>query len=63
MVKVTPEVSSKAVLMVGNQKGVMVWKGSMMPAGEAVAPAANGGPNGFEIRPQQSVIQAAQHGH
>ena len=26
--------------MVGNQKGPMVWKGSTMPAGEAVAPAA-----------------------
>ena len=24
----------------GNQNGVMVWKGSMMPAGEAVMPAA-----------------------
>ena len=39
MVKVTPEVNNKAVLMVGNQKGPMVWKGSTMPAGEAVAPA------------------------
>ena len=40
MVRVTPEVSSSAVLMVGNQNGPMVWKGSTMPAGEAVAPAA-----------------------
>ena len=40
MVMVTPEVSSKAVLMVGNHSGPMVWKGSMVPAGEAVMPAA-----------------------
>ncbi len=40
MVRVTPEVSSSAVLMVGSQKGPTVWKGSTMPAGEAVAPAA-----------------------
>ena len=40
MVSVTPEVSSRAVLMVGNQKGPMVWKGSTMPAGDAVTPAA-----------------------
>ena len=39
MVKVTPDVNSKAVLMVGNQKGPMVWKGSTKPAGEVVAPA------------------------
>ena len=43
MVKVTPEVNNKAVLMVGNQNGVMVWKGSTMPAGDAVAPAAKVG--------------------
>ena len=35
---VTPDVSSNAVLIVGNQKGPMVWKGSTMPAGEVVAP-------------------------
>ena len=40
MVRVTPELSSNAVLMVGNQNGVMVWNGSMVPAGDAVAPAA-----------------------
>src|SRR3990167_2493250 len=40
MVSVTPEVSSKAVLMVGSQKGPTVWKGSTMPAGEPVTPAA-----------------------
>ena len=39
MVNVTPEDSNNAVLMVGSQNGVMVWNGSMMPAGEAVAPA------------------------
>ena len=43
MVRVTPEVNNKAVLMVGNQKGPMVWKGSIMPAGDAVAPAATDG--------------------
>ncbi len=37
---VTPELSSSAVLMVGSQKGPTVWKGSMMSAGDAVAPAA-----------------------
>ena len=37
---VTPEDSSSAVLMVGNQKGPTVWKGSTMSAGDAVAPAA-----------------------
>ena len=40
MVKVTPEVSNKAVLIVGNQKGPIVVKGSTMPPGEAVMPAA-----------------------
>src|SRR3990167_6809226 len=40
MVSVTPEDSSKAVLMVGNQNGPMVVKGSTMLAGEAVTPAA-----------------------
>src|SRR5665647_3659235 len=40
IVRVTPELSSSAVLMVGNQNGVMVVKGSTMPAGDAVAPAA-----------------------
>ena len=40
MVKVTPELKSKAVLIVGNQNGPMVVNGSMMPAGEAVTPAA-----------------------
>ncbi len=39
MVSVTPELSSSAVLMVGSQNGPMVWKGSTMPPGEAVAPA------------------------
>ena len=38
MVSVAPEVSSSAVLMVGSQNGPIVWKGSTMPAGEAVAP-------------------------
>jgi len=40
MVMVTPEDNNKAVLMVGNQKGVMVVNGSTVPAGGAVAPAA-----------------------
>jgi len=40
MVSVTPEVNSSAVLIVGSQKGPTVWKGSMMPAGDAVTPAA-----------------------
>src|SRR5688500_12547963 len=40
MVSVTPDDSSSAVLMVGSQNGVIVWKGSMMFAGEAVTPAA-----------------------
>src|SRR5437868_12274651 len=40
MVSVTPEISSSAVLMVGSQNGPTVWKGSTMPAGEPVAPAA-----------------------
>src|SRR6218665_191784 len=40
MVSVTPELSSSAVLIVGSQNGPTVWKGSTMPAGEAVAPAA-----------------------
>ena len=39
MVRVTPELSSRAVLMVGSQNGPTVWKGSTTPAGEAVAPA------------------------
>src|SRR5205085_6699586 len=43
IVIVTPEDSSSPVLMVGSQNGVMVWNGSMMPAGEAVAPAASDG--------------------
>src|SRR5437868_5353738 len=38
MVIVTPEDSSSAVLIVGSQNGVIVWNGSMMFAGEAVAP-------------------------
>src|SRR5690606_22649194 len=37
-VKVTPEVSNKAVLMVGNQNGPTVSNGSTVPAGDAVAP-------------------------
>src|SRR3954466_10514236 len=40
MVRVTPDVSSRAVLIVGSQKGVIVVKGSMMPPGEAVVPGA-----------------------
>src|SRR3569832_785479 len=40
IVTVTPEDSSSAVLMVGSQNGVIVWNGSMMPAGDAVAPGA-----------------------
>ena len=40
MVIVIPELKSKAVLIVGNQKGVMVSKGSIIFAGEAVIPAA-----------------------
>src|SRR3954469_25883173 len=40
IVSVTPEDSNRPVLMVGSQNGVMVWNGSMMPAGEAVAPGA-----------------------
>ena len=43
IVRVTPEDNNSAVLMVGNQKGVMVVKGSTMPAGDAVAPAASVG--------------------
>ena len=39
MVKVTPDVSNNPVLIVGNQNGPMVLKGSTMPAGDAVAPA------------------------
>ena len=38
IVSVTPELSSKAVLMVGNQNGPTVSKGSTIPAGEPVAP-------------------------
>src|SRR5436190_22431107 len=38
MVIVTPEDSSSAVLIVGSQNGVIVWKGSMMLPGDAVAP-------------------------
>jgi hypothetical protein len=38
MVSVTPELSSNAVLIVGNQNGVMVWNGSITPPGEAVVP-------------------------
>jgi hypothetical protein len=38
MVSVTPEVSSSAVLMVGSGHGPMVWKGSTVPAGDAVMP-------------------------
>ena len=40
MVKVTPEVSSKAVLMVGSQNGPTVVNGSTMPPGDAVAPTS-----------------------
>ena len=40
MVNVTPEVNNRAVLIVGNQNGVMVVKGSIVPAGEAVTPTA-----------------------
>src|SRR3954466_3523000 len=40
MVSVTPELSSSAVLIVGSQNGVIVWNGSMMPAGDAVVPGA-----------------------
>ena len=36
--RVTPDVSSKAVLIVGSQKGPTVWNGSTVPAGDAVAP-------------------------
>src|SRR4051812_33720807 len=43
IVIVTPEDSSSAVLMVGSQNGVIVWNGSMMFAGDAVAPAASEG--------------------
>src|SRR5437870_3266517 len=43
MVTVTPEESSSAVLIVGSQNGVIVWKGSTMLAGDAVAPAASEG--------------------
>src|SRR6186713_3105619 len=39
IVSVMPEVSSSAVLMVGSQNGPIVPKGSIVPAGEAVAPA------------------------
>lgn len=38
MVKVTPEVSSSAVLIVGSQNGPIVAKASTVPAGEAVTP-------------------------
>ena len=38
MVRVTPEVSSSAVLMVGSHSGPTVWNGSTMPAGDAVTP-------------------------
>ena len=40
IVKVTPELSSNAVLIVGSQNGVMVVNGSTISAGEAVTPAA-----------------------
>src|SRR5437868_3832631 len=43
IVRVTPDDSSSAVLIVGSQNGVIVSKGSMMPAGDAVAPAATEG--------------------
>jgi hypothetical protein len=39
LVKVTPEVNNKAVLIVGKGQGPMVLNGSTMPAGDAVAPA------------------------
>src|SRR4030095_4233668 len=40
IVSVTPEVSSSAVLIVGSGPGPMVWNGSTVPAGDAVAPGA-----------------------
>src|SRR3954469_22057025 len=40
MVSMTPDDSSSAVLIVGSQNGVIVWNGSMMPAGDAVVPGA-----------------------
>ena len=40
MVKVTPEVKSNAVLMVGNHRGPIVVKGSIMSPGDPVTPAA-----------------------
>ena len=40
MVRVAPEVSSRAVLTVGRGQGPMVLKASTVPAGAAVAPAA-----------------------
>ena len=43
MVMVMPELSKSAVLIVGNQNGVIVSKGSMMLPGDAVAPAATVG--------------------
>src|SRR4051812_30006634 len=43
IVIVTPEDSSSAVLIVGSQNGVIVWNGSMMLAGDAVAPACSEG--------------------
>src|SRR3569832_910881 len=43
IVTVTPDDKSSPVLMVGSQKGVIVWNGSMMFAGDAVAPGATDG--------------------
>ena len=60
MVSVTPELSSSAVLMVGSQNGPTVWKGSTMPAGEPVAPAATRRPHRLEVGPQQGVVEAAE---
>jgi hypothetical protein len=41
-VRVIPEVSNNAVLIVGSGHGPMVLKASTVPAGEAVADGFNG---------------------
>src|SRR5438093_10150412 len=62
MVSVTPELSSSAVLMVGNQNGVMVVNGSMMSAGEAVAPAARVGQTALKLGQSKALSRLPRAG-
>ena len=69
MVSVTPEVSSKAVLIVGSQNGPMVVNGSTISAGEPVTPAAMlghtdlkpGHSNAFSRLPASGIEWARPH--